>query len=157
MPGRIVGETDDGHGNKGYVLTLQAREQHIRREKATSNICSDQTLLAIGAAIYMATIGKEGIREIGVQCIQKAHYAFNELTHSGKYKPLFNKPFFKEFAIKSDACLCEINEKLLENHILGGYNLEQDYPQYKNSTLLCVTEKRSKEEIDKLVKVMEEI
>lgn len=157
MPGRIVGETDDGHGNKGYVLTLQAREQHIRREKATSNICSDQTLLAIGAAIYMATIGKEGIREIGVQCIQKAHYAFNELTHSGKYKPLFNKPFFKEFAIKSDTCLCEINEKLLENRILGGYNLEQDYPQYKNSTLLCVTEKRSKEEIDKLVKVMEEI
>lgn len=157
MPGRIVGETDDGHGNKGYVLTLQAREQHIRREKAISNICSDQTLMAIGATVYMATIGKEGIKEIGEQCIKKSHYAFKKLTESGKYKPLFNKPFFKEFAIKSEGCACEINDKLLKNNILGGYMLEQDYPQYKNSTLLCVTEKRSKDEIDKLVKVMEEI
>jgi len=157
MPGRIVGETDDSHGNKGYVLTLQAREQHIRREKATSNICSDQTLMAIGAAVYMATIGKEGIKEIGAQCIKKSHYAFNQLIESGKYKPLFNKPFFKEFAVKSDTCLCEINNKLLDNNILGGYILEEDYPQYKNSMLLCVTEKRSKDEIDKLVKVMEEI
>ncbi|WP_346894100.1 aminomethyl-transferring glycine dehydrogenase subunit GcvPA [Clostridium sp. UBA871] len=157
MPGRIVGETDDSHGNKGYVLTLQAREQHIRREKATSNICSDQTLMAIGAAVYMATIGKEGIKEIGAQCIKKSHYAFNQLIESGKYKPLFNKPFLKEFAVKSDTCLCEINNKLLDNNILGGYILEEDYPQYKNSMLLCVTEKRSKDEIDKLVKVMEEI
>jgi len=105
----------------------------------------------------MATIGKEGIREIGIQCIKKSHYAFKKLIESGKYKPLFNKPFFKEFAIKSDDCPYEINNKLLENSILGGYILEQDYPQYKNSTLLCVTEKRSKDEIDKLVKVMEEI
>lgn len=157
MPGRIVGETDDGHGNKGYVLTLQAREQHIRREKATSNICSDQTLMAIGAAVYMSTIGKEGIKEIGLQCIKKSHYAFKKLIDSGKYKPLFNQPFFKEFAVKSDSCVYELNKTLLENDILGGYILEEDHPQYKDSMLFCVTEKRTKEEIDKLVKVMEEI
>ncbi|MBU3126251.1 aminomethyl-transferring glycine dehydrogenase subunit GcvPA [Clostridium tagluense] len=157
MPGRIVGETDDGHGNKGYVLTLQAREQHIRREKATSNICSDQTLMAIGAAVYMSTLGKEGIKEIGNQCIKKSHYAFKKLIDSGKYKPLFNKPFFKEFAVVSNSSAYELNKNLLENDILGGYILEKDYPQYKDSVLLCVTEKRSKEEIDELVKVMGEI
>lgn len=157
LPGRIVGETDDGHGNKGYVLTLQAREQHIRREKATSNICSDQTLMAIGAAVYMSTIGKEGIKEIGLQCIKKSHYAMKKLIDSGKYKPLFNQPFFKEFAVTSNSCALELNKKLLENDILGGYILEEDYPEYKNSMLFCVTEKRTKEDIDKLVKVMEEI
>ena len=157
MPGRIVGETDDGHGNRGYVLTLQAREQHIRRGKATSNICSDQTLMAIGAAVYMSTIGKEGIKEIGIQCIKKSHYAFKNIIAGGIYKPLFNKPFFKEFAVKSNVSAYELNKKLFENDILGGYILEEDYPQYKNSTLFCVTEKRTKQEINKLVKVMEEI
>lgn len=157
MPGRIVGETDDGHGTRGFVLTLQAREQHIRREKATSNICSDQTLMAIGAAIYMATLGKNGIKEVSKQCIEKSHYAYNKLIESGKYKPVFNKPFFNEFIIKTDKCSCEINNILLQNNILGGYNLGKQYPQYENSIMLCVTEKRTKQEIDKLVKVMEEI
>ncbi|MEW8956137.1 aminomethyl-transferring glycine dehydrogenase subunit GcvPA [Clostridium sp.] len=157
MPGRIAGQTDDGHGNRGFVLTLQAREQHIRREKATSNICSDQTLVSIGAAIYMATLGKKGIREVALQCLNKSHYAYEELTKSGKYKKVFNKPFFKEFVIKSDNCPCDINNKLLENNILGGYNLGKTYPEYKDSMMLCVTEKRTKEDIDKLVKVMEEI
>ena len=157
MPGRIAGQTDDGYGNRGFVLTLQAREQHIRREKATSNICSDQTLVSIGAAIYMATLGKKGIKEVALQCLNKSHYALEKLTQSGKYKKAFDKPFFKEFVIKSDNCPCDINNKLLENNILGGYNLGKNYPKYKDSMMLCVTEKRTKEDIDKLVKVMEEI
>ncbi|MCB2290116.1 aminomethyl-transferring glycine dehydrogenase subunit GcvPA [Clostridium sp. CS001] len=157
IPGRVVGETDDGHGNKGYVLTLQAREQHIRRDKATSNICSDQTLLAIAAAVYMSTVGKEGIREIGLQCIKKSHYAYNKLIASGKYKPVFDKPFFKEFAVTSASPVEDLNKKLFENNILGGYVLEKEYPEHKDSMLFCVTEKRTKEDIDKLVKVMEEI
>lgn len=157
MPGRIAGQTDDGYGNRGFVLTLQAREQHIRREKATSNICSDQTLVSIGAAIYMATLGKKGIKEVALQCLNKSHYALEKLTQSGKYKKAFDKPFFKEFVIKADNCPCDINNKLLENNILGGYNLGKNYPKYKDSMMLCVTEKRTKEDIDKLVKVMEEI
>ena len=157
MPGRIVGETEDVDGNRGFVLTLQAREQHIRREKATSNICSDQTLMSIGAAMYMATLGKEGIKEVAKQCLAKSHYAYNELIKSGKYKPVFNKPFFKEFAIRAEASPCEINKELLKSNILGGYNLEKVYPEYENSMLLCVTEKRTREDIDKLVKVMEAI
>ena len=157
MPGRIVGETEDVDGNRGFVLTLQAREQHIRREKATSNICSDQTLMSIGAAMYMATLGKEGIKEVAKQCLAKSHYTYNKLIKSGKYKPVFNKPFFKEFAIRSEASPCEINKELLKSNILGGYNLEKVYPEYENSMLLCVTEKRTREDIDKLVKVMEAI
>ncbi|NEU06130.1 MULTISPECIES: aminomethyl-transferring glycine dehydrogenase subunit GcvPA [Clostridium] len=157
MPGRIVGQTEDVDGKRGFVLTLQAREQHIRREKATSNICSDQTAVAIGAAVYMATLGKEGIKEVAKQCLVKSHYAYNELIKSGKYKPAFNKPFFKEFVVKTETSPCEINNKLLENNILGGYNLGKVYPEYKNSMMLCVTEKRTREDIDNLVKVMEEI
>lgn len=157
MPGRIVGQTEDVDGKRGFVLTLQAREQHIRREKATSNICSDQTAIAIGAAVYMATLGKEGIKEVAKQCLVKSHYAYNELIKSGKYKPAFNKPFFKEFVVKIETSPCEINNKLLENNILGGYNLGKVYPEYKNSMMLCVTEKRTREDIDNLVKVMEEI
>ncbi|WP_010293262.1 aminomethyl-transferring glycine dehydrogenase subunit GcvPA [Clostridium senegalense] len=157
MPGRIVGQTEDVDGKRGFVLTLQAREQHIRREKATSNICSDQTAVAIGAAVYMATLGKEGIKEVAKQCLVKSHYAYNELIKSGKYKPVFNKPFFKEFVVKTETSPCEINNKLLENNILGGYNLGKVYPEYENSMMLCVTEKRTREDIDNLVKVMEEI
>ncbi|KEI98695.1 aminomethyl-transferring glycine dehydrogenase subunit GcvPA [Clostridium botulinum] len=157
MPGRIVGQTEDVEGKRGFVLTLQAREQHIRREKATSNICSDQTAVAIGAAVYMATLGKEGIREVAKQCAAKSHYAYNELIKSGKYKPVFNKPFFKEFVVKGEASPCEINNKLLENNTLGGYDLGKVYSEYKNSMLLCVTEKRTREDIDNLVKVMEAI
>lgn len=157
MPGRIVGETCDVDGKRGFVLTLQAREQHIRREKATSNICSDQTLNTIGAAVYLSTLGKEGIKEVALNSAKKAHYTFEQLTKSGKFKPLFNKPFFKEFAITSNLNAEQINEELLCNGILGGYILEKEYPQYKNSMLLCVTEKRTKEEIDRLVNIMEVI
>jgi len=155
LPGRIVGETIDTEGKRAFVLTLQAREQHIRREKATSNICSNQGINTLAAAVYLVTLGKKGLREVALQATQKAHYAMNEITKSGKYKPLFDKPFFKEFAITSSADADEINSKLLEEKILGGYSLGKEYPQYKNGILYAVTEKRTKEEIDRLSSVLE--
>lgn len=157
LPGRIVGKTVDVDGKEGYVLTLQAREQHIRREKATSNICSNEGLNALAAAIYLCTLGKQGIREVALQSTQKAHYAFNEITKSGKYKAVFNKPFFKEFVIEGEADNKKIEKVLLENDILGGYNLGKDFLQYDKKSLYCVTEKRTKQEIDKLVEILEGI
>ena len=157
LPGRIVGETVDVDGNRGFVLTLQAREQHIRREKATSNICSNQGINTLAAAVYLTTLGKEGLREVAKQIVQKSHYAFKQITKSGDYKPLFDKPFFREFAVASSVDAKEVNKKLLEEKILGGYPLEKDYPQLKNGILYAVTEKRTKEEIDKLSSVLEGI
>ena len=147
LPGRIVGETVDVDGKRAFVLTLQAREQHIRREKATSNICSNQGINTLAAAVYLITLGKEGLREVATQTTQKAHYALREITKSGNYKPLFNKPFFKEFVVTSEVAADKINEKLLEENILGGFSLEKDYPQYKNGILYAVTEKRTKKRL----------
>ena len=157
IPGRIVGETKDVNGKRSYVLTLTAREQHIRREKATSNICTNQGLNVLAATVYMVTLGKKGLREVATQSTQKAHYAFEQLTKSGKYKPLFDKPFFKEFAITSDINPDKIIGDLREEDIIGGYDLGIDYPEFKNSMLYAVTEKRTKDEIDKLSSVLEGI
>jgi len=114
MPGRIVGETTDSSGKRGFVLTLQAREQHIRREKATSNICSNQSLNAMAAAIYLTTLGKKGIREVAMLCLQKSHYAMNQLISTGLFKPAFNAPFFKEFVVRSSIPVSDINKALLD-------------------------------------------
>lgn len=118
LPGRIVGETLDKNGKRSFVLTLTAREQHIRREKATSNICSNQGLNVLASTIYMVTMGKEGLKEVALQSTKKAHYAFEQITKSGKYKPLFNKPFFKEFAVSSELDPDLINEEFekIKNH-----------------------------------------
>ncbi len=157
LPGRIAGETKDVNGKRSYVLTLTAREQHIRREKATSNICSNQGLNVLAATVYMVTLGKKGLREVAMQSTQKAHYAFEKLTKSGKYKPVFDKPFFKEFAITSDIDPDKIIGDLRQEDIIGGYDLGKDYPEFKNSMLYAVTEKRTKDEIDKLSSVLEGI
>lgn len=157
LPGRVVGQTVDIDGKRGFVLTLQAREQHIRREKATSNICSNEGLNVLAATVYLTTLGKRGLREVAIQSTQKAHYAFNQMIKSGKYKPLFDKPFFMEFAVTSDIPTEIINKKLLGENILGGYPLGKHYPQYKNGILYAVTEKRTKDEIDKLCAVLEGI
>lgn len=157
IPGRVVGQTVDVDGKRAFVLTLQAREQHIRRYKATSNICSNQALNALVATIYLTTLGKQGLKEVANQCLNKAHYAHKKLTESGKYKPLFNKPFFKEFALISDNSSEDVNTKLLKNNILGGYELGKDYDEFKNGLLFAVTEKRTKGEIDNLADIMEVI
>lgn len=157
MPGRIVGETTDVDGKRAYVLTIQAREQHIRRQKATSNICSNEALNALSAVIYLSTMGKQGLKEVAAQCVSKSNYAYKKLIETGKFKPVFNKPFFKEFVLRSDICPCKLNDELLKNNILGGFNIAKEYPLYENAVMFCVTEKRTKAEIDNLVKVVEGI
>ena len=152
MPGRIVGETVDKEGNRGFVLTLQTREQHIRREKATSNICSNQALNALTATIYLTIMGKEGLKEVASLCLNKSHYAYDELNKSGKFNPVFSKPFFKEFIVKSNQSINELNSKLLESNIIGGYDAGRSYSELKDCWLVAVTEKRTKEEIDNLVR-----
>ncbi len=151
MPGRIVGETVDKYGNRGFVLTIQTREQHIRREKATSNICSNQALNALAATIYLTLLGKEGLREVAELCLNKAHYAYNRLIATGNFQPYFEAPFFKEFALKSRIPLEQLNKELLDEKIIGGYCLGNDYPELAEGWLIAVTEKRTKEEIDLLV------
>lgn len=157
IPGRIVGQTEDLDGKRSWVLTLAAREQHIRRDKATSNICSNQGLNVLNATIYMALMGKKGIKEVAAQSAKKAHYAYDKLLASGKYEKISEAPFFMEFAVKCPKPVEEINKKLLENGIIGGYDLKKDYPELGDVMLLAFTEKRTKEEIDKLCSVMEEV
>jgi glycine dehydrogenase subunit 1 len=152
MPGRIVGQTVDKEGRRGFVLTLQTREQHIRREKATSNICSNQGLNALAATMYLTFLGKEGLREVAELCLQKAHYAYDKLLSTGKFKPAFEKPFFKEFVVIPQTPVKALNEDLREEGYTGGYPLEQSFPELKNGWLLCVTEKRTKDEIDSFVR-----
>ncbi|MFO7584971.1 MAG: aminomethyl-transferring glycine dehydrogenase subunit GcvPA [Anaerolineales bacterium] len=157
MAGRLVGETVDSRGQKAYVLTLTAREQHIKREKATSNICTNQGLLALASAIYLSTVGKAGLKQVASLCYQKAHYAAAELSKLKDVGLCFAQPFFHEFAVCFPKPVAEINAHLLEHGILGGYDLGQDYPALKDHMLVAVTEKNSKEEIDLFVEVVKEV
>ena len=149
MPGRIVGQTLDKRGQRAFVLTLQAREQHIRREKATSNICSNQSLMALWATIYLSLMGKEGLKEAAQMSVNGAHYLYDKLIASGKFKPAFNQPFFNEFCVKYvGGNVDELQQRLIDNGILGGIKMADDM------LMLAVTEKRTKEEVDLLVSLV---
>jgi glycine dehydrogenase subunit 1 len=158
IPGRVVGQTTDLDGRRAFVLTLQAREQHIRREKASSNICSNQALNALAATVYVSYMGKQGMQDVAKLNLQKAHYAYKRLTAIPKVQALFNVPFFNEFAIKIEGeNIADVNRKLLEAGIVGGYDLGQTYPEYEGCMLLAVTELRTKDDIEQLAERLEAI
>ena len=157
MAGRLVGETVDNKGQRAYVLTLTAREQHIKRERATSNICSNQGLIALGTAVYLSLLGKKGLQQVANLCYQKAHYAAQELSKINGMGLCFTEPFFHEFALCVNRPVDEVNAHLLEHGIIGGYDLGQDYPSLKDHMLIAVTEMNTKEEIDTLVEAMKEV
>jgi glycine dehydrogenase subunit 1 len=146
MPGRIVGKTVDNRGQRAFVLTLQAREQHIRRQKATSNICSNQSLMALHATIYMALMGREGLCEAAELGYGGAHYLCDELVKTGRFQLAYDQPFFNEFYVKYDGDAQTLYQRFIEAGILGGVCFEDGF-------LFAVTEKRTKEEIDNLVKI----
>lgn len=157
MPGRIVGATTDRNGKKGYVLTLQAREQHIRREKATSNICSNEALCALAFTIHLTGLGKKGLKDMANLNLQKAHYAAQEIVKLPGMRLAYAAPFFHEFVIKTEVSPAKINQELLKHKIIGGLDLSRFYPELDHHLLFCVTETKSKADIDQLVARLGEV
>ncbi len=158
MAGRLVGQTVDAEGERGFVLTLSTREQHIRRERATSNICTNQGLVALAAAVYMAALGRCGMRQVAELCYHRAHYAQQRIVEIDGFSAMDDTPFFKEFVVRCPRPVAEINEYLLDEWgIIGGYDLGRDYPHLRDHMLLCVTEMNPRQEIDALVEALQDL
>ncbi len=151
MPGRIVGKTVDVDGKTGYVLTLSTREQHIRRERATSNICTNEALVALATTVYLAALGKKGLCQVAELCYHKAHYAAEAIGKLKGYALVFQQPFFKEFVVRCPVAPRQINEALFKEKIIGGLDLSH---MIDNGMLLCVTEVNTKQDIDRLVEIL---
>ena len=151
MPGRISGMTEDVDGTRGYVLTLQTREQHIRRAKATSNICSNEALCALAATVYLALMGQSGLRQVAELCIQKAHYLYKKICELDGFNAVSNDPFFKEFVIKTPIPASDIIQKAQKRAIFAGIDLGMFFSERDHELLIAVTEKRSKEQMDTFV------
>jgi glycine dehydrogenase subunit 1 len=156
LPGRLVGKTVDSEGKRGFVLTLSTREQHIRREKATSNICTNQSLIALIATIYLSTLGKEGLREVALQNVAKTQYALSRIKEIPGVKICFESPRFNELVIRLPKALNEISEKFTRAHLVPGLPLQDHFPELKDSLLISVTETKSKAEIDLFARLLNE-
>jgi glycine dehydrogenase subunit 1 len=152
MPGRLVGETTDRNGKRGFVLTLSTREQHIRREKATSNICTNQALVALMCNIFMTIYGRQGLKELAEQNLAKSHYAAEEFRRKGAGLVFEGAPFFNEFVVRTNTYPRAINDRLLEQKIIGGLPLKRFYPELENAALWCCTETTTKSSIDAAAK-----
>ncbi len=157
MAGRLVGETTDTRGQRGYVLTLTPREQHIRRDRATSNICTNQGLMALASAVYLSMMGKNGLRKVAELCYHKAHYAAKQIDKLDEYHLWNQGAFFNEFVVACPKPIAEVNDLLLDYDILGGYDLGICFDEFQNHMLVAVTEMNTKDEIDTLVMALEEV
>ena len=156
MAGRLVGQTVDVDGKRGFVLTLSTREQHIKRERATSNICTNQSLCALASAVYMSAMGSQGLRQVAKQCYHKAHYLAGEIDKLDGFRLLTEKPFFNEFVVGCPKPVQEINATLLSQNIIGGLDLGRFYEGMENRMLLCATEIHTREMLDAFVRALEE-